>query len=110
MYLNVGWDFERFVVVFGRKVVEFDSFGIQGKFYGVDEGEVRAAVAVGGFLYLCAGVTGAGCRLSVVERQTKKVVYYAELETAIEHMIMSRKRNLLITYDDKHRLSFWRPN
>lgn len=50
-------------------------------------------------MYVCVKGIDNKFRLSVLDRQKKKVVYYASLETGLEHMIMSRKRNLLISYD-----------
>lgn len=44
-----------------------------------------------------------------MDKTKRKVLYYTGLESGFEQMLISRKRNLLITYDEKHRLSFWRP-
>ena len=67
-------------------------------------------MAVAGYIYVCIRGKDNKYRLSVIDRIKKKQVYYAVLEAGLEKMVMSRKRNLMITYDDKHRLAFWRHN
>ena len=77
--------------------------------YLVEDGEVEKCVGVGNFLYV--GVRGGDgkARMSVMDRHRGTVVYFVAGEAGFEHMVMSRKRNLLITYDQQHKLSFWRP-
>lgn len=70
---------------------------------------MEKCVAVGDYLYVCVKGQDGKCRMSVMDRRKRKVVYFVAVDAAYEHMLMSRKRNLLITYDQNHKLSFWRP-
>ena len=77
--------------------------------YSVEDGEVEKCVGVGNYLYVGVRGVDGKARMSVMDRHRGKVVYFVAVEAGFEHMVMSRKRNLLITYDQQHKLSFWRP-
>jgi len=46
--------------------------------------------------------------MNVVSRSTGKNLYYCGLEGEIDLCCKQRAKNLLITYDSQHNLSFWR--
>lgn len=89
--------------------MEMDHYGMETKNYTVDDGEIENAIGKGEYLYVCVKGTDGKHRIGVIERGKKKTVFFTSLESPFEQMLISRKKNLLITYDDKQKLSFWRP-
>lgn len=104
-----SWQFSKFCIAFKKKISELDELGMESKCYTVEDGDIENCVSRGEYLYICVKGQDGKYRISVMEKSKKKVVYYTSLESGFENMLISRKRNLLITYDEKHKLSFWRP-
>ena len=49
-----------------------------------------------------------GSKMNVVSRGSGKNVYYCGLEGQVELCCLQRGKNLMISYDSEHSLSFWR--
>lgn len=104
-----SWQFSRFFLGFRKKIVEMDQFGSEVKGYTIEDGDIENCIAKGEYLYICVKGTDNKYRISVMDKTKKKTLFFTSIDSPFEQMLISRKRNLLITYDDKHKLSFWRP-
>ena len=69
-----------------------------------------AGCCVGEFLYEFVRGDDKLIRLNVVSRSSHKNVYYSRIDNEIIFCLMQRNKNLMITYDDKDNLNFWRPS
>jgi len=65
---------------------------------------------VGEFLYQFIKSDDKAIKLNVYSRSSSKNVYYSRLDNEVLFCLMQRNKNLLITYDDKDNLNFWRPS
>lgn len=64
---------------FKKKIVEYDRVGMEMRSYGVEDGELVGAVAKGEYVYECVRGGDGKCRVSVMERGKRKVVFYTGL-------------------------------
>lgn len=84
---------------FKKKVVEYDQFCMETKSYPIEDGELANCIAKGEYMYFCVRGNDSKYRISVMDRTKRKVLFYTALDSLFEQMLISRKRNLLITYD-----------
>lgn len=66
------------------------------------------SISVGQYLYEFVKVDDKTVKLNVIDRITSKNVYYCAVEGEVSQACMQRNKNLMICYDDRNILSFWR--
>jgi hypothetical protein len=76
--------------------------------YQIENGELVGCLCAGEFIYEFVKGEDKKCRLNVISRSSGKTVYYCALEGQILYGCLQKNRNLMVTYDDKNCLNFWR--
>jgi hypothetical protein len=99
---------ERLLVATPKRVFEVSRGGEEEKKYVVEGGELTACACVGEFLYEFIRAEDKTTKLNVISRSSSKNVYYCALDNEVALACMQRNKNLMITYDHKDNLNFWR--
>jgi len=98
----------RLLISTSKRIFELSTGGEEENKFAIEVGELVNSACVGEYIYEFIRIDDKTCKLNIISRSSGKNVYYCAIDNEVVLSCMQRCKNLLISYDDKNQLNFWR--